>query len=115
MREMTAKGKPIRLTEKDWHILERRFNPKSIEADVYQGGRVAKPCICDAYPACQGCPFRTIADDYGCLDALRSVLGKPSVLGLFRSEIRWSSYNDEAAREQVEEVHQFLLDMRRIK
>lgn len=121
MREATINGKTLKLNEKNWHTLEERFNlknakPSSCAGDRYECIAIRKRCLCSQYPDCRGCPFEI--EDYGCngfgcLDVMDSILEEHDVLQLYTPCLEWDLKDDEKAREQIEKIHTFLMNMKK--
>jgi len=103
----------IRLSERSWKTLERRFDLGN-EGPKFT---IDKPCICDYYNGCIRCPLFVFPGsaypNTRCMTGLEWLLGEPRAFEVYISRIEWNEQNDEVARKQIEKVHTFLVSMKR--
>lgn len=106
MYDITYKGRTLRLSNRDYEQLERRFDPKRYKRKKdkeYFLNRFA--CICNSHTSCRSCPIHRVID-FSCIGLLLKVSG------LRRSEIyanreRVYLYTDNL--DGIKKVHDILL------
>lgn len=105
MYDITYQDRTLRLSDRDYKQLERRFNPERFKKD---GSALMNrtTCICKNYDGCVGCPFYT-GDVASCLKVFRQVAGRSAHHHVYLSFAYVYVYNNRIAA--VEKVHDVLL------
>ncbi len=104
----------VKLTERDYKQLLKRFNIHNLNGD-----RIIAKCICDFYPVNAKCPLNISHSPYcrptsDCQYILKTLNLNFSNLFLNYSSV-WLSNDVEESKEQIKAIHDFLKSLKKEK
>lgn len=110
MREIYIKelDRKIILDEEDYDFLYGRFDLRRKTQCESEGFVIDRPCICDRYEDCVGCPL------YPCQELIQ-YFDKDNSIVFSRFNIFWEKRNDEKAKEIIRKIRKTLKSMKKIE
>ncbi len=117
MRRITGGKQTIKLTEKDYKVLLERFDLNNVQIVTGNNYSICSKCICPVARSCESCPFFVLAEGtvVGC-QALLTQLGLCcTYASLTNTSIHWRSRNNAKARAQIDAVHDYLIELKKVR